>query len=106
MCGCNKKAGPGNKRASFSPAPIPTRITSVPIQNTNLNQQNNTTKLPINNTPMSLNQQNNTTKLPINNTPMSLNQNVNINSLANTRNNILRRSVYEQARIKALKNKE
>ena len=88
MCGCNKKAGPGNKRASFSPAPIPTRITSVPIQNTNLNQQNNTTKLPINNT------------------PMSLNQNVNINSLANTRNNILRRSVYEQARIKALKNKE
>jgi len=88
MCGCNKKAGPGNKRIPFSPAPIPTRITSVPIQNTNLNQQNNTAKLPINNT------------------PMSLNQNVNINSLANTRSNILRRSVYEQARIKALKNKE
>ena len=88
MCGCNKKAGPGNKRTSFSPAPIPTRITSVPIQNTNLNQQNNTTRLPINNT------------------PMSLNQNVNINSLANTRSNILRRSVYEQVRIKALKNKE
>ena len=86
MCGCNKKSGPGNKRSSYSPSPIPTRIISNPITRIEF-QQNKPTN----------------TSLPINNSPMTLNQNVNINAMNSTRSNILRRSVYEQARIKAFK---
>lgn len=89
MCGCKKKAGPGNKRTPYSPTPLPTRVTSTPpTTTTQFNQRALTNKIPIN---------------PSNNAPIALNQNVNINALNNARTNILRRSIYEQARIKTLK---
>lgn len=83
MCGCRKKNGPGNKRTTYSPSPVPTKV------------------MPVNT--LQMNQRSLANNLPINNAPMALNQNVNITTLNNTRSNILRRNVYEQARIKALK---
>lgn len=84
MCGCRRKAGPGNKRNAYSPSPIPTRIIANP---------NN----------LQLQQVKSLNNLPVNNSPIALNQNVNIGALNTTRTNILRRSVYEQARLKAFK---
>lgn len=83
MCGCKRKAGPGNKRTTYSPSPVPTKVTATNA--------------------LQMNQKSMANSLPINNAPMALNQNVNITTLNNTRSNILRRNVYEQARIKALK---
>jgi hypothetical protein len=91
MCGCRRKAGPGNiRRTAISPTPVQTRFTANPSLNAN-----------------KLNQKALTDKIPTNTNPMALNQKVNLNSLNNAnRANILRRSIYEQARIKAIKKQE
>lgn len=89
MCGCRKKAGLGNRRTAISPTPVQTRFTATP--NLTANQ---------------LNQKPLTNNIPVNNAPISLNQKVNLNSLNSNRANVLRRSIYEQARIKAIKKQQ
>lgn len=86
MCGCRRKAGLGNKRTVVSPTPVQTRFTATPN--------------------LTANQLNQKQQPQVNNSPISLNQKVNLNSLNSNRANVLRRSIYEQARIKAVKKQQ